>query len=331
MIGSRLAGHGVLLAATLALLAGCADEALPQPRPRADDDAVPVVIDVQIERIRAELVASVEAGDAAQDPAPLQARLAGPALELRQARYTVRRALPDQPGPAALGGELLLDITPAAQDWPRFFLTAQRPGPDAVPKLQLMTQATARDPYRLQAYVTLLPGVTLPGVPPEEPAEALPPAEASGLVAAPADVVARYADVLTFGDASVFKDAFAPDAFRTQIIGEQNAERGAVSAFFAYEAVHRLRPDAVWAVRTEDGGAIVLGAIDATRSFSITVPGAKLPLPADLAVLAGVPEATQRAAVTSLELVAFSVPPEGGGAPITVLGGERGVLSATAS
>jgi hypothetical protein len=290
-----------------------------------------VVTDVQTERIRTELDAAVAAGDAAQDPAPLQARMAGPALELRQARYAVRRVLPDQPGPAAVGGDVLLEITPAATDWPRFFLSAVRAAPDAVPRLEVLVQATARDPYRLQAYVTLLPGVTLPTVSAGEPPEVLPPAEASGLLASPADVVARYADLLTTGNASAFKDAFAADAFRTQVLGEQDAERAAVSAFFAYQVAHQPRPDAVWSVRTEDGGAIVLGAMNATRSFSVTVRGAKLPLPPDLAALAGTQEANQQAGVTSLEIVAFAVPPEGEQAPITVLGGERGVLSATAS
>jgi hypothetical protein len=315
----------------LALLAGCGADPLPRPRPQEEAGAVPVVTDVQVERIRKELDVAVKAGDKASDPAPLQARLAGPALELRQARYTVRRALPDQPAPARLGGELLLEITPAAQEWPRFFLVVSRAGRDALPKLELLTQGAARDPYRLQAYVTLLPGVTLPTVSSDEPPEVLPPEEGSGLVAAPAQVVARYADALTFGTDSDFKDAFAQDAFRTQVLGEQDAERGAVGAFFAYQAGHAARPDAVWALRTEDGGAIVMGAMNATRSFSVTAPGAKLPLPADLAVLAGRPEATQAASVSALEIVAFAVPPEGSKTPITVLGGERGVLAATGS
>jgi hypothetical protein len=136
---------------------------------------------------------------------------------------------------------------------------------------------------------------------------------------------------LTNGAASAHAAAFAGDAFRTQILSEQDAERAAVAAFFAYQVAHTPRPDAVWSVRTEDGGAIVLAAFDVIRSFAVTAAGAKLPLPVDLAAMAGASEATQQATVTSLELVAFGVPPEGSEKPIEVLGGERGVLAATAS
>lgn len=314
----------------LTLLAGCGAEALPEPRPVEVDGPVPVVLDPQVETIRANLEAVLATGDEAQDAAPLASRVAGPALELRTARYTVRRQLPDQPAPPALGGELLLDVAPAAQGWPRFFLTASRPAPDAVPQLQVLTQTGPRDPYQLTAWVTMLPGTTLPEMP-GEPTPALASAEPSGLVASPADVVARYADVLTNGDASAHAAFFAADPFRIQVVGEQTAERDAVSQFFSYTVTHTPREGAVWALRTADGGAVVLGVLEAKRAFAVTQQGAKLPLPPDLAVLAGTQEATNAAEVTSLEMVAFVVPPEGSENPVTVLGGERGTLSATAS
>lgn len=314
-----------------ALVAGCGQEPLPQPRPAADPGPVPVVMEVQADAVREQLAAALAAGDQVQDPAPLQSRVTGPALELRQARYTVRRQLPDAPAPPTLTGEPLLRITPAAQAWPRFFLTASQPDSGAVPQVQVLTQAAAREPYRLAAWVSLLPGVTLPETSADPPPESLPAAEASGLVASPADVLARYADVLTRGGESEFAAAFADDAFRGQVLGEQDAERQAVSEFFDYAVNHEPLPEAVWAVRTTDGGAIVLGAMRAQRTFTVTARGARLPLPPDLATLAGTQEATENAAVESLEMVAFAVPPDGSDAPVTVIGGERGAVRATAS
>jgi glyoxylase-like metal-dependent hydrolase (beta-lactamase superfamily II) len=108
------------------------------------------------------------------------------------------------------------------------------------------------------------------------------------------------------------------------VVGEQNAERKAVSEYFDYGVTHAPRKDAVWAVRTEDGGALVIGVLQATRTFTSKAPGAKLPLPKDLAVLAGKGEATQKAEVTSLEVVAFAVPPKESDDPVTVVAGERG-------
>lgn len=319
-----------LLAATTAL-AACADQPLPEPQPVEVDGPVPVVLETQIESVREQVAAALEAADAAADPALLQPRLAGPALELRQARYTLRRQLPDQPEPPTLSGELLLEVTPEAGPWPRFFLVATRPAVDAVPRLQLLTQATPRDPYQLTAWVTLLPGVTLPETSAAEPPEVLPADQASALAASPADVVARYADVLRAGGQSPHAAFFADDPFRAQVLQEQDAERQAVSAFFSYEVNHAPRADAVWALRTADGGALVVGVLDAARAFRVTAPGARIPLPPDLATLAGVPEVTQEAVLTSVEIVAFDVPPEGSDEPVTVLGGERGVLAVTAS
>lgn len=323
----RLAATGALL---LAALTACAAE-VPQPAPQQAQESVPVVADVQAGRVQAALEAALAAGDEALDPAPLAPRVTGSALELRQARYTVRRQLPEQAPAEVLGDERVLDIVPTAQGWPRYYLSVTRVDEAAVPHLLVMAQAGPRDPYQLTTYATLLPGVTLPATAPAaEGVEPLAPGERGGLVASPTDVVAQYADVLATGGASEFASAFDPDAFTTQVQAEQGGERAAVSAFYGYAVTRVPRQDAVWAVRTEDGGAIVVGVIDSVRTFTGTTPGAKLPLPADLAVLAGRPEAAESAAVRTVEVVAFAVPPDGGDAPVQVIGAARGAVSAQA-
>ncbi|MFC5998562.1 hypothetical protein ACFP6A_07485 [Quadrisphaera sp. GCM10027208] len=314
-----------------ALLAGCAQEPLPEPRPVEVTEPVPVVDDGQAVMVRERVLDVLASGDEALDAAPLESRVTGPALEVRTARYTLRRQLEDRPELPDLGGELLLTAAPEADGWPRWFLTASRPAPDAAPQLQVLTQESPREMYRLTAWVTMLPGTTLPELPSGEPVQALDPAEQSGLVAAPAQVVARYADALALGDDSEHAEFFADDVLRAQVVAEQEAEREAVSEFFDYDVTHTPREGQVWALRTSDGGAVVLGAIESRRAFAVTAEGARLPLPEDLAVLAGTEEATEAATVTSLQMVAFAVPPEGSSEPVTVLGGERAVLAATAT
>lgn len=323
----RVAATGALL---LVALTACSAE-VPQPAPQDAQETVPVVADVQAERVQTALDAALAAGDAALDPAPLTPRVTGSALELRQARYTIRRQLPDQAPAEVLGDERVLDIVPTMSAWPRYYLSVTRADEAAVPHLLVMTQAGPRDPYQLTTYATLLPGVTLPPTPPAtEGVETLAPDEQGDLVAAPADAVAQYADVLATGSASEFASAFDPDAFTTQVLAEQGAERAAVSAFYTYAITQVPREDAVWAVRTEDGGAIVIGVIDSVRTFTVTAPGARLPLPTDLAVLAGRPEAADSAAVSSVEVVAFAVPPDDGDASVQVIGAARGAVSAQA-
>lgn len=320
------------LGAALAVgVSGCGADPLPAPKPQVDPAAVAVVEDAQVERVLAETAAVLAAGDAAGDAAPLPPRVDGAALQLRQGGYAVRRVLPDQPAPAPLGGELVLDLPTAAGGWPRFFLTVTQAAPDAVPKLELHTQAAPREPYRLSAYATLLPGTTLPSAEPGVPAEALPAAEPSGLVAAPADVVARYADVLTNGAASPNAVSFAEDPFRAQVIAEQDAERAAAGEFVAYQASHTPRADAVWSLRTEDGGAIVIGVLDALETYEVTAEGAVFNFEPQAAALAGAGQVTGSATVNRTEIVAFAVPAEGSDQPIAVLGAERGIVAAQAS
>jgi len=311
---SRLTAAAAALLAVVAL-GGCAEEPLPDPQPQEDAAALPVLTESQLDGVLGEVADQLATADAALDPALLPPRVTGPAAELRTAGYTVRRALPDKGVLTPVGDERLADIVPQEQEWPRTVMAVTQAGAeDAVPELLLLTQAAPRDPFTMAAWATLLPGATLPAAGPPGEGVTVPPVEEAGSLAlAPTDVVARYADVLTNGPASQFADGFAPDAFRTQVLAEQDAERTSATVAcpgcFTYSVAHAPRAGNVWSLGTEDGGAIVLGVLDGTRSLAVAVAGAKLPLVDDLAVLAGTTEALNTASFTSVEVVAYLVPP----------------------
>lgn len=215
-------------------------------------------------------------------------------------------------------------------------MTVTQAEADAVPRLELLTQTGAREPYRLTASATLLPGVTLPRTAPAASGvEALPAAEPDELKLSPADALAHYADLLTAGPGSQFAAEFAEDAFRSTVVGEQDAERTAAGTTcpgcFSYAVTHAPRADAVWSVRTDDGGAMVIGVLDSTRTFTVAAAGSKLPIPADLAVLAGKAEALASAAIASVEVVALHIPPSGSAEPVRVLAADRGVVQVSAA
>jgi hypothetical protein len=330
------------LAAAVALvcavvLGGCAQDPLPQPRPQEAAAATPVVGGGQLDRVLAGVVETMTAADAALDPALLAPRVAGPAVELRTAGYTVRRALPGNGVITPVGGQRLVDVVPQEQEWPRTVMSVtQAAADDAVPELLLLTQAGPRDPYVLTAWASLLPGVTVPTFAPAGEGVQVPPVqEAGSLALAPADVVARYADVLTTGPGSQFAAGFGPDAFSAQVLSEQETERQSATVTcpgcFSYAVAHAPRADATWTLGTADGGAVVLGVLDSTRSLTVAAAGAKLPLVEDFAVLSGKTEAVSSASFTSVEVVAFLVPPAGSTDPVTVLASERALTAATAS
>lgn len=329
------AAAAVLL--TVVALGGCAQEPLPEPQPQEDAAPLPVVAEGQLDSVMQAVVDQLAAADAALDPALLPPRVTGPAAELRTAGYTVRRALPDKGVVTPVGVERLVDVVPQEQEWPRTVMTVTRAAADdPVPELVLLTQAGPRDPYTLAAWATLLPGVTMPEVAPASEGVTVPATEEAGeLATAPTDVVAQYADVLTNGAASQYAPAFAPDLFSAQVLAEQDAERQSVTvacpACFTYSVAHAPRAGNVWAVGTEDGGAIVMAVLDSTRSLAVAAAGAKLPLVDDLAVLAGKPEALATASFTSVEVVAFRVPPADSTDRVQVLGSERALTAASAT
>jgi hypothetical protein len=313
-------------AVALVALAGCAQE-VPPPQPQVVEGPVPAVTGEQVDRVREAVDAAVDAGDGALDAGALQTRLDGAALQLRLARYAVRSQVPEAPEPPPLVGDQLLEAVPAAGEWPRWFLTVDEPVEGAVPQMLVMTQAGPREAYRLATAATLLPGTTLPELAVEDGvALTVPPTDAQGLAMSPVEAVSRYADVLALGGASQWAPTTAADVFRQQVLTEQDAERTAVSEFFAYTTSHVPREGSVWALRTQDGGAIAIGVLDATRTFTPNAPGLRQILPPDLAALAGRGDAPAGASVTTAEVVVLHVPPAGSQEQLQLLAGNRGVV-----
>ncbi|GAB2682270.1 hypothetical protein [Thalassiella azotivora] len=333
---ARATRWGAVALLALSTSAACSDPP-PEPQPVEVDGPPPVVVDAQLDRVVEQVEQAVAAADAAGTADPLSPRVDGAPLQLRTAAYAVRAADPALATPEPLLGERLVDVVPVGEDWPRFVMTVTEPAPDAVPRIHVLSQADARSPYRLTAAATLLPGVTLPRTPPpSEGTRAVAVDDGEGLTTSPADAVARYATVLTNGRPDPNNAAFAPDAFRDAVIGEQEAEWVAASqtcpGCFSYTASHVPRPDSTWAVHTSDGGAIVVSVLDATRSFTVAAPGAKLNnFPPDLAVLAGRTEAGQSVSISSVEVVVLHVPPADSDELVEVVAAERGPVAVTAS
>lgn len=316
----------------LLLLAGCA--ALPVVRAPAAADVVPLVVQpAQATRIVTD-VSSVL--DASTDPAAvdldvLATRTQGPELDLRRAAAVVARA---GATPPATGGADDLDpqtaIVPRAQGWPRWFATVTEDGDDGTPSLVVLRSAGAREPYRVWASPSLLPGASLPTTgAPSEGVAVVALDEDTNLPATPSDVATRYADVLLEGDGSAFASQFAPDAYRegtTAAIADQTRALEAAGGTLTQE--REVLPDSVLASRTRDGGALVVAGYRWTVVSEGPSGGIAGPLDATLAALAGTDRALE-ATVVREEVVVFSVPPAGAG-PVGVVAVQSGPVSVDA-
>ncbi|MEJ5866425.1 hypothetical protein WDV85_01570 [Pseudokineococcus sp. 5B2Z-1] len=241
----------------------------------------------------------------------------------------------------------------AAATFPRTWATIT--GPRAQPQLSVLVQEDVRSPYRVVTTTGLLPGAVVPPVATaEQGAPPVDPTSAEGLVLSPQDAVARYAEALSAGDPAApadgatddgaaddgaeppdaeqqgpGPDVVADDAFRAEVRAER-AEADAVD-FFALETTRTPRPDAVRAVATADGGALVVGVLDSSAVQVVEEEGAVLQLPPTVAALAGRDDAPERLEQKWVEVVALVVPPADEPGPVRAVGADRVLVEATAS
>ncbi|NIZ92501.1 hypothetical protein [Kineococcus rubinsiae] len=328
---SRTALLVTALAGSASLLAGCAT--LPVASTPAAPARTPIVVEpAQAARIVTAASDALLAADTAGDPALLPARVQGPERDLRAAAFAIRAA-GAQPAGTGAADELapLTSMLPRQEAWPRFFFTVTEPGADQKPSLVVLRSESAREPYRVWGTPSLLPGVSLP--PTDAPAagvDVVAAGETTNLVAAPQAVAEHYADVLTKGGASEFAGQFADDAYRGEVAASTAAQTAALTgAGGTLTQTHTFEPGTVLAVRTRDGGALVVAALRWESTSKGPAGGRPGTLDPVLAALAGRQQATT-ATVVREEVVAFAVPPTDGG-PVRVLAAESGPVSVTAA
>ena len=249
--------------------------------PAPEKDAMePAVTVPQRERIRRRVAVYTGAAEAARDSNAINQRFAGPALAARQANYTIRGTLPDQPGPTAIpASPLTLTLPQQVAGWPssgRTVLTIAKNGNDTTvaPTALLLQQATPRDNYKIVYAMSLAPDADVPEVAPASIGAPLISPEFKGLVMAPGQVAAAYADVLLQGDASQYAALFNPegDVLREQlgVTGQQAIRDGlranSPTADIAFSNAVGDGPTV--ALATIDSGALVSASIEQTEKVT---------------------------------------------------------------
>lgn len=319
----RRAGAVSASLAAAALLVGCAT-----PLPEPDPDPVPAVPPptLEIEQVRdvlADLGATLAAADAELDADALEDRVAGPALEIRSAEYTVNRALENERDLVTVPTTDSTVVVPTTDTWPRSVLVVtEQPEDLQSPRLLVLTQDTPRERYRLTSWSRLLPGREVPRTFVPEVGSEPVDLDAAGLVATPREVAERYADVLTEGDDSRFATDFDDDVFREQLaLVREQYERIAEQAGGRF--IERYEPDIdqTVAVSTADGGAIVVVPLETTTR--ITTDERELRLGRAERALLGKRTVSKRATFIWTSVITFVVPPEGSDEDITVLAAEH--------
>lgn len=322
--------------ALVAPLAACGTEPLPEPAPRPESETVPVASDAQVDAALAQVTEAVAAADASGDVNALSASVAGPALVQRTGAYLVRSRDATQDFAVPLGASRLQDAVPAEQGWPRTVLSVtQADADDRAPDLLVLSQAGPRDPYRLVAYTEMAGGATLPLTGGTDTGAAVLADDAPGLVATPVEALAAYGDVLTKGGGSPSAASFAQSTF-TDTVGAVQAQTAKsltvdCAGCFGYSVTHIPRTGEVWSFGTEDGGALVVGALDSTMRITAN-NGYKMNLQPEFQAMSGAAQITVAGTFQHVEVVALHVPPDGADDPtIKVVAVDRVPVAAAVS
>lgn len=331
--GRRLRAACALGAVTALALAGCATP-LPEPTPEPAPAVPPPAVSLdQSQRVLASVGEVLAAADASADPSGLPARLTGPALATRTAEYVWATATGGARPPTALPVDEQALVVPETDTWPRTQLVvSEQPDDLQAPRVLVLQQASAREPYKLWGWARLLQGVQMPPTAaPEEGSPDLPP-DAEGLLVPPAEVGPRYADVLTNGDGSPHAATFQADSFRSAVEQSRSALaaslQGAGAGALSETYVAAAAP--VVTLGTADGGALVVTELTTTSTVTLT-GGATIPVEPFYAALAGgvSTAGTSFSRVFTGVLVVY-VPPADSGAQAQVLAAEHVVTSASA-
>jgi hypothetical protein len=309
------------------LLAGCTVE---PPTPAPDAPAIAAVVSEGQERnILDAVAASIAQHDKASVADGLRARMTGHALSMREAELRLAEATGDEKWRTDLSMRTQQLVLPSDQGWPRTSYAVQaQPDNAETPALMVFDQASAREQYKVWGYVSLVPGASLPPfAQPELGSAAVAPDDDTSLVRSPQDALAGYAEVLGKDADAKAAGAFDDDRLRQNLrtlatsqtsVADWAETKGKYSYTAEVEPSQGLR-----AVRTADGGALVLGALTGTQAIEVGQEGAKIKtdaLPSAQQALFGDQTETNRLRTQYRDFVALYVPSAGSAHKVTLVG-----------
>lgn len=339
--------RGLLVGAT-GLLAGglltaCTAELDPPGSPPAGPSLAaptPATTTDQFRTYVSEVHEAVTAADEARDASLLAPRVSGSAAEFRSAAYAMiakaEEWAEDLKAPSA---DLVVAMTSIETEFPRVAIALVEDSVEnGVPYFMVLQQADASSPYTTWGWAQQAVGVEMPVVPAEEVGSAQVGGDADDLLMTPNAALALYAKVLSDGDAADPDDMLAPNPFQTGTHERIQTEREELNAGVerdeaaTIKEVYTVKDGEFAGLRTDDGGAIVMGTLTSTRKVTIK-DGATMRYGEDnkYTKLIGTREFTKEYLRDFGTTVAMYIPPAGSEAPIQPIGATQTALGASGS
>jgi hypothetical protein len=344
------AGRASLVAASLAaslVLSGCTvgggvlGSGLASPNPTSTDigdisNLKPVAVTKQqLGRIIDKLADTVDEADAGKSADLAATRLAGPALAMRTANYTITTADPSLAAvPAFPDGDVEVVLPQQNDAWPRsVFAVVQPTDTNAAPVAMMLVQDSPRDNYKVHYLITLEPGLVVPPVAPAEIGSVQLNSDNGLGLLRPDQLAASYGAVLIQGEAAPDFALFdaESDTLRVDIGYDAKQQRKAdLPETASIEFVNAEGAEPSISFPTNDSGQIVAVLLDDSETVTPLEAGAAINTPAAVKALSGLARTAKGITATYGVQLLFYVPPVSDtSAKIQLLGFSQGLVKAT--
>ena len=323
----------VIAIAGVLSLSGCVAEyenptLVPNPLP-AVDTLTPVMDRAQLERILADIELVVSQADENLDRESIEARVDGPALQIRRFAYNLARRSEDGVNPPTeiKTSPVQLFLPSATDTWPRSVMVVT--GEQELQML-VLRQESAREQYKLYHYIDLLPGAAFPEVAAETVGANAIREDNRFLFASPLVIPDLVGELLNDGPSAQASLLLDPD--NDYIRDVSAVQRGLAETLTNANLnfAHALGDFSLVMLATADGGALVSLLMVDTYTIIPSEPGDAVAISGNEALLLGSSGSATGIETRYGSMLLFHIPSGGADARITLLGATQQLMTAVA-
>lgn len=313
-IFSRRALALLLGACTCLSLSSCAKSELPTPA-KASETARPAVAPSRFVGIEEKVLAQLSQADQKLDVEAMSPRASGSYLRSRTGQYRLKAIMADAYNMEALSTSPANTVISSAATYPHLAMAVMNPPEGTnMQNVDVFVQENARSQWSLWSRTSLLPGATLPALRvKDEGGEVVAAEDANGLVASPQAAVAVWVQLnQTRQDSAGL--SFADDPVRTSLAKSHDNNVAAVQRVGTASMNFAGPISGIYALRTEDGGALAFTDVDFSTTINVTKAGSKVKLASQIGAFAtgqagGEIIVTKQATTLYTLQLAFYIPP----------------------
>lgn len=306
-------------------LAACEGQ-VPKPAAiSASPSATPDMSEAQEKKIRNRILDVVDAANKAKSTDGLNARMTGPALEVRTSEINIAKVTGQLDTKTTIPRDTTQVVIPTDSGWPRSIFTITTTTEDQQSKrLLVITQDSAQSDYKLWGVTRLFQGAKLPKFAVPTIGSQMGDKGDTGLLVTPQQAVLEYADVLQNGSGSKYAARVADDYFRQDLAKlAQTVQEGMERNKGSQQQVFSPVANQISVMRSTDGGDLVVAQINSEWTRSAGEGRESQPASDAEKALFGDGKATSTMKVTYVNLIALYIPPASSGKQITAVGAER--------